>query len=742
MNGRIRVLVVAQSTGSETTLAAALGSQEGFAVDTTTDLPTAFARVGSGDVDCLVTEGDADAPAVELSRRDDADAVRVPIVQQPSHRAVSSVVDQPRAGSGTQEHSGHPDHGAVQALADRVRHAVASTRLDDSGLLREIADLSPDAIFRIDHDGRITYVSPAVDSLLAHSPEDLLGSHFAELVHDADFETAAAGFQRVLDGDVLRSLDVTLETDDGDLVRTEVSAKPVYRDGDVAFVQGFARDVTDRHEARSRLERQESFLQSSPDTFYVLDESGEITYQSHASEEILGYPRRDLQGESVTPYIHPEDRDRVREDFERLLTDGSETVTTEYRYQTISGEWRWMENRAINRLDDPTIEGVLVVNRDVTTRRRRERELEETTDILSTLFETLPVGVTVIDANGAVARANQRAKTVLGLHDVSNADLTFDNQPWSLVDADGEPVSTTTLPFQRVLDAGEPVFDAEYGLRWPDGTERWISMDAVPLDPNRPSTLTSPTSTMTEIRDGTSESGDPVVDSRRVVAVIADRTAAREDERALKARNERLDEFASIVSHDLRNPLAVANGALSLARTDAADGVDDDLETVADALARMEALIDDLLSVARKGEHVVDSEPVTFAALAEEAWSTVETGSATLHVDDDASIWADRSRLRQLLENLLRNAIDHAGPDATVTAGTVADGFFVEDDGPGISVGDRADIFDTDYSTSGSGRGFGLAIVEDVADAHEWRITVEDGREGGARFEFTNVRVH
>jgi len=207
-------------------------------------------------------------------------------------------------------------------------------------------------------------------------------------------------------------------------------------------------------------------------------------------------------------------------------------------------------------------------------------------------------------------------------------------------------------------------------------------------------------------------------------------------QRELERQNERLSEFASIVSHDLRNPLNVAMGRLDMARRERDS---DALETVAQAHDRMAALIDDLLTLARQGDAVDETEPVDLAALLSECWRTVETAESTLTVDTDRVVRADESRLRQLLENLLRNAVEHGGPDVSITVGDTDDGFYVADDGPGIPPEDREAVFETGYSTAVDGTGFGLGIVEQIAEAHGWSISVTDSAAGGARFEIEGV---
>jgi signal transduction histidine kinase len=155
----------------------------------------------------------------------------------------------------------------------------------------------------------------------------------------------------------------------------------------------------------------------------------------------------------------------------------------------------------------------------------------------------------------------------------------------------------------------------------------------------------------------------------------------------------------------------------------------------------MDTLIEDLLTLAREGEQVGETEPVGLADVAKTSWQTVNTEQATLETDTTQAIQADRSRLQQLFENLYRNAVEHGGDDVTVSVGVIDDGFYVADTGPGIPESDREEVFEAGYSTNEDGTGFGLRIVEQIADAHGWEIIVTESKGGGARFEITGVET-
>jgi signal transduction histidine kinase len=153
----------------------------------------------------------------------------------------------------------------------------------------------------------------------------------------------------------------------------------------------------------------------------------------------------------------------------------------------------------------------------------------------------------------------------------------------------------------------------------------------------------------------------------------------------------------------------------------------------------MDALIEDILTLAREGDRVNELEDVDLGEVCEACWQHVETAEATLETTTDKTIRADRSRLQQLIENLVRNAVEHGRDDVTVTIGDLETGFYIADDGTGIPADERESVFDAGYSTADDGTGFGLSIVKQVADAHGWDITLTESEAGGARFEITGT---
>ncbi len=310
---------------------------------------------------------------------------------------------------------------------------------------------------------------------------------------------------------------------------------------------------------------------------------------------------------------------------------------------------------------------------------------------------------------------------------------------------------------QRAGDVDDPVLLLDEDgrlLEWNDAAvnlfpairnARRESLEAV--EPRLAEAVGTPSQVLTFERDDTTRyyrvTTNPFSTDHAQLGAMVTLTDVSEHEeyrRRLERQNERLEEFASIVSHDLRNPLNVAEGRLELAEE---SGEDEHFAAVRRAHDRMRALIADLLSLARAGMQIDETSPVALAEIATASWEMIEASAARLEVACDASaaVHADRERLRQLLENLFRNAVEHGGADVTVTVGVLPDrqGIYVADDGAGIPPAIRDRLFEPGATTREDGTGFGLAIVADIVRAHGWEISATESQAGGARFEITGI---
>lgn len=315
-----------------------------------------------------------------------------------------------------------------------------------------------------------------------------------------------------------------------------------------------------------------------------------------------------------------------------------------------------------------------------------------------------PSLLTLLAADGTIVYENPSLRRLFGFGQAELVD---------------EPLADYIHPDdrQRVVDVFETVVSAddrtvksvEYRHQTRDGSYLWVESVA----------SSTPT-----------PEGYYVINTRDI-------SEQKQRERDLRATNDRLEQFARFISHDLRSPLSVARGYLELAEDDAPSAHH---ETVADALDRMNRLIDGLRGDTRVDKLAMDPEPVDLAALSTSCWQHVSTEASTLETEIDTSIAADRFRLMQLLENLFRNAVEHNERAVRITVGELDNGFYVTDDGSGIPAEKRNQVFETGYTTADDGTGFGLDIVTQVVDAHDWEISIAESDTGGVRFDITGVQ--
>jgi len=532
-------------------------------------------------------------------------------------------------------------------------------------------------------------------------------------------------------------------------------------------------------------------LDGLPDPVLVVDGDGVIRFANERVKHTLGYTPADLEGETVEHLLHPEDVEPhviLRETYmkdpkPRSLGSGLDL----YALRADGTEVPVSVSLGPFEHDGET--HILTTVVDVTTERAREAELHRRTRTLAALHQATQKLLKATDWELGAEAAVDYVEDVLGL---PIAAVWIRDEDHDTL----HPVAWTETAVAIVGD--HPSFDLDDDSLVARAFSRGEA-EYIPDTHDEPNRQNPETSIRSEFivplgRYGVLIVGSPEPDDFDE----ADRTVARlwgatitmvfvrvQREKQLRSREteiarerDRLEEFAGVVSHDLRNPLNVAAGRLQLAREETDS---EHLEAIERSLTRMEAIIEDVLTLAREGDGIDEMEPVPLAALAEECWTNVDTEGATLSAAGDITVLADRNRLARILENLFRNAIEHGGNDGradgtadggradgtaddgradgtaddgradegsgadtlAIEVGPLADGdgFYVADDGEGIDPEIRDQVFEPGVTTNPDGTGFGLRIVAEIARAHGWSVSIVDADAGGARFEFRGVEV-
>ncbi|MFB6201459.1 MAG: PAS domain-containing sensor histidine kinase [Halorhabdus sp.] len=574
---------------------------------------------------------------------------------------------------------------------------------EDDAVASEAFEQASSIMVVLDTDGTVRRINDRGCQVLGYDRSTLLGTDWFETVVPEDSAFGLTDvLARVRADDECDIHENAVRTEDGHVrvVKWHVTGHR-NDDGRLTHLLVSGTDITDLVETKRRLRRYEQTVESSTNLLAAVDREYRYVLANRGYRAFHGLGETIADDLTVEDVLGTEQFQAVKPNIDRALAGESTTYDTELtgadgRDRTFNVRYFPLED------DDGTIQGAVAALRDVTERRERERRRREVRDTFEELFHAINDAVFVHDLDGRFLAVNDTARDRLGYDDGELLGMT----PWDIDTADH--AGSIDGRIETIRDQGELTFETTHVTK--SGERRPVEITA--------SLVT-------------------YFGTEAILSVARDISERQERERQLRREVDRLDEFASVISHDLRNPLNVAQGRLTLA-AEACES--DHLDAVDGALDRMAAIIDDTLTLARQGKTVGETEPVAVADLLRQCWQSVATAAVTYELVDEFVLRADRDRLRQVFENLVRNTVEHAGSDTTVRIGRIGtDGFYVEDDGRGLPETDAERVFEAGFTTQDRGTGFGLTIVRQIAEAHGWAVTATTSETGGARFEFTDV---
>jgi PAS domain S-box-containing protein len=610
----------------------------------------------------------------------------------------------------------------------------------DQSLSKEfLLNALDDVFFVFDKTGTFIEWNQAANEVTGYSNEELQDMSPVDFFDAEDAKRIEGAITEVYESGI-SVIEADLLTNDGNQIPYEFKATKLPERGtDSPTFAGIGRDIRARREAQ---QDREALLDRMGDAFLGLDEEWHITYVNDEARQILAEAMGgslitdDLLGLQLWDEI-PEAVDTVFYEKYHLAVNTQKPVIFEEYYEPLE---TWFEVRAY-----PSESGLSIYFRDITEQREQRDALERRERVLRRIYDIMADRTKSFDEQVTALLSLGRQELALDYGTLSRID--GDDYIFEYVDAADEsvqvgdlvPVSATNCELaastERTLVLGDVARDA------PEETDRAGYADwGISCYIGAPVFLNDEVYGTFCFYDTTPRRGQ-FTDWEETFVDLMSQWVSYELQRqhateALEHQNEKLDQFAEVISHDLRNPLTVAKGRLELARDEFQS---EDLETIQRALDRIETIIGDVLSLAKAGEDLGQMGEVDLATVIEGCWHTVDTGDASLEIDVNQVVEADETQLRQVFENLIRNAVEHGGEDVNITVGELDDGFYIEDDGPGIPEDERDDVFEAGYSTAEKGTGFGLSIVKQVAEAHGWDVRATDSPQGGARFDITGV---
>jgi PAS domain S-box-containing protein len=573
----------------------------------------------------------------------------------------------------------------------------------------------------------------ARDELLTRGPPDIvpreLHHQLAEIIRQADTEDSVIFETRFL-------------RKDGTTFPVEPSGRLVSYEGQKIWVS-HVRDITDRKRAESRMAAAVGALQESKARLSLTLEVGnagtwewdletnEVWFDDrfHA---MLGYAPGELPStaEEWKTYHHPEDLPVMLSRAEAYLRGDIAIYESEHRIRARIGSWAWIFTRG--QLTDPPITGprkkFIGIAMNVTDRKRTEEALIESEEKFRLVVESAPEAI-FIQTEGRFAYVNPAASRLFG---AETPDQLVGRTVLDQFHPDFREVVAGRI--RRLNEERQPVEKIEEMILRLDGTPVSVEISAVPV--------------VYTGRNG-------------ALVFVLDVTGRKQSElqresliNELEGKNAELERFTYTVSHDLKSPLITIRGFIGLLRDDAEKGdtvqMGRDINRISSATDKMQALLSDLLALSRIGRVTNPPERVNFGVLAEEARELLagiiqEQGVLVTIAPALPDVVVDRTRIREVLTNLIENAIKFRGSrEPRVEIGVVdTDGqpaFYVRDNGIGIEPECQSRIFGLfeKLDPKSGGTGIGLAIVRRIIEVHGGKIWVESAGPGqGSTFLFT-----
>lgn len=611
----------------------------------------------------------------------------------------------------------------------------------------------PDIVFRLDAQGRLTFISEAVRRY-GYEPEDMLGRDFLDFVHPGDrersmlalherrtgYRSTAAFELRLLTG-AGPCADSRSHGPEPDAAIFQVDAAGRYEtfaehENRFLGTQGIARDITERKAAERALheseERFRMLVENSREVIMLTRRDAIIEYLSPAAEVVLGWAPADLEN-TYPDIVHPDDKQFVDELLRQALAGSSET-NMEYRILTRERRTRWISHSWSPIYKNGKLELIVSVIADITGRKNAEEERSR----LVTAIEQAAEAVVITDVGGTIQYVNPAFEHITG---------------YSREEAIGQ------TPRMLRSDKHDPAFYEEM----------WDTISGGQVWKGR---------IMNKRRDGVLYEEDMTISPVRASNAIVNYVAIKRDitkevslERQLyqAQKMEALGTLARGIAHDMNNILSLILGHSEVAvdHIPADNPACANLAGIGRATTRAADLVTQILTFSRSEEP--RRQPLNLAAIVQDALNLLRASfPPSIEVierltTEDTFVLGDPTRMHQVVMNLGTNALqamDKPGgqievaldiarfPDSVLLdTGTLGPGEYVclqvADTGPGMDLNTRQRIFEPFFTTKrpGEGTGLGLPTVHGIVTAAAGGIAVESEPGQGACFRVYLPRI-
>ncbi|MBM3131667.1 MAG: PAS domain S-box protein [Chloroflexi bacterium] len=344
---------------------------------------------------------------------------------------------------------------------------------------RSLIENAPDMIAVLNADATLRYVSPSALRLHGYMPEEVIGTHSFALLHPEDVPRAAEALALGMQNPRQTvSVELRIRHKNGSWIHVELTGNNLLDDPSVAGIVINYRDITERKQAQEALKESEekfrTIFQSASDGIIFVNRDGSVADVNVRLLDMFGKRREEIVGKKFAEidFIGPEDMARITEWFIRTVETGGVLGLTEFKGKHTNGSAVYVETSASIVKKRDMLDGILVVVRDVTGRKRTEEALRTSEAKWRSLAENVPDIITTVDRHGTILFANH---TALGISPDKAIGTSFFDY---LLPEDRE---TMRRAVERAFRTGETVSDYEVRANGPDDMERWYSCRVGPI---------------------------------------------------------------------------------------------------------------------------------------------------------------------------------------------------------------------------------------------------------------------
>lgn len=618
--------------------------------------------------------------------------------------------------------------------------------------LRNIIEHADGIIYTLNNDGFITYASPAWEWMLGHAVNEVEGRFFGDFVHPDDVQYCLCIMNQIKDEKLVRNEYSYRVYDSAGRIHWHRSRGSVVFDekGDIDYFIGIANDVTEQKEAHDSLQLLGSIVNQSADAIISLNPDGTIASWNQGAAGIFGYTSLEVKGQPLLMLIDPRDY--------QLLETEMDCIRNNEAVEPISCRGITKEGTIIElftslsgiRGEIGNLTALALIARDVTAHRRSQSALEASEEKYRKVVHY---------ANDAIMLAYLKPRLeecqFLEVNDVAVGMFGYSREellaigPYELARAGAKKVLTKEQ-IGQFLEGGRIGFETVLYTKDGQAVETEISAHSFDLDGEKV--------ILGVVRDVSERK-----QSERKISELNRGLERRVEERTaqLQRVNDELESFAYSVSHDLRAPLRAIEGFSRILEEDYGPGMDDEgrrlLGVVRGNAERMQTLIEDLLAFSRMTRRLATMSKINMSILVQEVIAEYSSEPANRKVrfvvDELHDIYGDRAMIKQVLNNLIGNAIKFTRPvkeplimihsclQVNAGSGKPEKVFAVVDNGVGFDAAYKSKLFKVfqrlHHEQEFEGTGVGLAICKRIIERHGGHIWAESELERGSRFYFS-----